>query len=329
MADCLTQSATSGSASSSAPNAVSISSPNITQVRSPRRDDGRWMAMGAMMGTILGKYANQDIIDKAIEAEDTWRELTDKMKEVGVEEFTVHAQAIRQCNDDIWQKFCDYVLCGYKPDYTGILSRVRADAALVTASKKSEALRISKRYNVGINANVASDLLRTEVLATVGAASAARESERQMMWKINTDLIGNAAIRFETAYQGRIDLGAKLMASAGENYAFLAESLRRTAEKNMSDAAAIGAIIGVLLPLLFGKGITIGGIVIPGFGCPHDTDCGCAPTTPPLPVDGLDGEPMDPEPLLGIEHDHEHADGTTDVTHLVQYLEDQRSAPDA
>ena len=269
MADCLTQSASTGSATASSPNAVSVSAPNITQVRVPRRDDGRWTAIGSLIGTILGKYANKDLIDKAEDAEDVWRELTDQMKTVGVEEFTTHAQAIRQCNDDIWQKFCEYVLCGYKPDYTGILSRVRADAALVTASKKAEALRISKRYNVGINANVACDLLRTEVLATVGAASAARESERQMMWKINTDLIGNAAIRFETAYQGRIDLGAKLMASAGENYAFLAESLRRTAEKNVGDLAIFGAVIAALLPVLFDS-----------TGCPADADCGCGPTDP-------------------------------------------------
>ncbi len=261
MADCMTQQAETGNASASAPNAVSISSPHISQVRVPRRDDGRWLSIGSLIGTVIGKFANQDQIDQAEEAEQVWRELTDKMMEVGLEEFTTHAQAIRECNDNIWQKFCDYVMCGYKPDYDGILSRVRADASMVTASKKAEACRIAKRYNVGINANVMCDLLRTEVLATVGAANAARESERQMMWKANTELIGNAAIRFEQAYQGRIDLGAKLMSSAGENYAFLAESLRRTAEKNISDLALLGSLLASLLQIFFN---------------PPQDNCGCA-----------------------------------------------------
>lgn len=241
------QDASAGSATASSPNAVSISSPHITQVRTPRQDDGHWIALGSMVGSILGKWSNKSLIDKAEAAEDIWKSMTDQMKDVGLDEFTTRAQAIRSCNDDIWQKFCDYALCGYKPDYDGILSRARADASIVTLSKKAEARRHAKRYNVGINGNVMSDLLRSEILATVGAASAARENERQFMWKANTDLIGNAAIQFERAYQGRIDLGAKLVSSAGENYAYLAESLRRTAEKNTSGLAELGGLIGALL----------------------------------------------------------------------------------
>ena len=284
MADCMTQQVTTEGASADAANAVAISSPHITQVRVPRRDDGRWMALGSMVGAILGKFVNKDQIDKAEEAEGVWRQLTDKMREVGEEEFTTHAQALRECTDGIWQAFCDYVLCGYKPDYSGILSRVRADAALVTVSKKAEACRTAKRYNVGVNANVMTDLLRAEILATVGAASAARESERQMMWKANTELLGNAAVRFEQAYLGRIDMGAKLMSSAGENYAYLAESLRRTAEKNVSDMAALGAALAIMLPVLFNT-----------TGCPPDADCGCTEDPPPDPDPDPDPDPP-PDP---------------------------------
>lgn len=257
------QDASAGSATASSPNAVSISSPHITQVRVPRQDDGKWMSIGAMVGSILGKWANKDLIDKAEDAEDIWREMTDTMREVGIDEFTTRAQAIRECNDNIWQKFCDYVLCGYKPDYDGILARARADASVVTLSKKAEARRHAKRYNVGINANVMSDFLRSEILATVGAATAARENERQFMWKANTDLIGNAAIRFEQAYQGRLDLGAKLVSSAGENYAYLAESLRRTAEKNTSGLAELGALVGALVTIFCG----------PDIPCNENEDC--------------------------------------------------------
>lgn len=251
MADCLAQQAQTGQADASGANAVALSAPHITQVRVPRRDDGKWIAIGSVVGSILGKWANKGEIDKAQDAENTWREMTDLMKDAGVEEFTTHAQMLRQCQDSIWQKFCDYVLCGYKPDYAGILRRARADAAMVTMSKKAEAKRHAKRYNVGINANVMCDLLRTEVLATVGAASAARENERQFMWKANTDLVGNAALRFEQAYLGRLDMGAKLISSAGENYAYLAESLRRTAEKNTGSLAALGGLVAALIPLFF------------------------------------------------------------------------------
>ena len=264
MADCMTQQVTTEGASADAANAVAISSPHITQVRVPRRDDGRWMALGSMVGAILGKFVNKDQIDKAEDAEDTWRHLTDKMREVGEEEFTTHAQALRECTDGIWQAFCDYVLCGYKPDYSGILTRVRADAAMVTVSKKAEACRTAKRYNVGVNANVMTDLLRAEILATVGAASAARESERQMMWKVNFDLTRQAAIDFETAYRQRLMLGADLVASAGQNYAFLAESLRRTAEKSTSDWGTLGTMLALLISILTDS------------GCPWDSDCGCS-----------------------------------------------------
>lgn len=254
---------TLGDASNSGTNGVTISSPHVTQVRVPRRDDGKWMSIGAIIGTIVGKLASADLIDKAKEAEDIWREMTDMMKAKGVEEFGTHAQMLRGCTDDLWDKLCAFAKCGYQPDYDGILTRARADAALVTQTKRAEIGRYHDRYNVPVPSMAFCDLMRTEILATVGAANAARENERQMMWKYNGDLLSNTTLRFEQAYQNRIKLGADLMASAGENYAFLAESLRRTAKDDTSDMAAFGSVLGVLLPMLFLQ------------GCGPLSDCGC------------------------------------------------------
>lgn len=259
----MTQTTTLGDASNTGTNGVCISSPHVTQVRVPRRDDGKWMSIGALIGTIIGKLASADLIDKAKEAEDIWRTMTDLMKDKGIEEFGVHAQMLRTCTDDLWTKLCAFATCGYQPDYDGILTRARADAALATASKRAEICRYQDRYNVAVSGSAFCDLMRTEILATVGAANAARENERQMMWKYNGDLLANTTIRFEQAYQNRIKLGADLMASAGENYAFLAESLRRTAKDDTSDMAAFGSVLGVLLPLLFLQ------------GCGPIADCGC------------------------------------------------------
>lgn len=274
---CISQQATTTAPQATGTGSVAISSPHITQVRVPKRDDGKWMTIGSIVGSLLGKLFNQDIIKKAEDAEDIWKNMTDKLKDRGIEEFETHANLIRECDDQLWAKYCEYALCGYKPDYQGILTRVRADAALIVAGKRAELCRTANRYNVGLNSNVLCDLERTEMLAIVGSATAARENERQMMWKFNAEYLASAARNFETAYQGRIRLGADLMASAGENYAFLAESMRRTAEKSVGDFAALGAIILPFIMTMLGK------------GCPADSDCGCSQTSPSA------GSETDPE----------------------------------
>lgn len=261
--DCLLQKVEMGEVSNTGTNGVSLSTPHITQVRVPKRDDGRWMMLGSVIGSIVGRLVNDDLIDKAEDVEATWEALTDQMKQQGLDEWA-HAAVIKQCDDDLWAQYCQYALCGYTPDYAGILQRARADAAVVMTARYAEAARTARRYNTGLNANVALDLLRTEALAVIGAATTARESERQMMWKVNFDLTRQAAVDFETAYRQRLMLGADLVASAGQNYAFLAESLRRTAEKSTSDWGTLGTMLALLISILTDS------------GCPWDSDCGCS-----------------------------------------------------
>lgn len=263
-ADCLTQQVQVKTGDQTGTNGVLVSTPHVTQVRVPRRDDGKWMSIGAMIGTLIGKMVSKSLIKKAKDAEDKWLDLTNRLRERGIQEFGPHADRLLACNDVLWDKLCEYIKCGYEPDYDGLLSRARADSALVVESKKGEVCRTFDRYNVKPRLDLYCDLMRTEVMATVATTTTAREAERQLAWKAQGELLMKGASMFEAAYQGRIQLGADLMASAGENYAYLAESLRRTAEKDTADLAALGAALAVLLPILF------------GWGCDSKADCGCA-----------------------------------------------------
>lgn len=242
---------------------TAVNSSHITQVKVPKRDDGRWMSIGAMIGLALSLFVDQDTIDKAKDAENTWRALTDAIKQKGEEEFGAHAQLIKECDDRLWAKLCAFAECGYKPDYAGILNRARADASQAASAELASARRMADRYNSGVNANVANDLRRAEIYATVGAVTMAREEERKNAYSINWNLLSKTAAQFEGAYQGRIQLGADLMASAGANYASLAQSLRETAKTDKGDFATLGALLGGLLPTLMNT------------GCNPASDCGC------------------------------------------------------
>jgi hypothetical protein len=137
------------------------------------------------------------------------------------------------------------------------------------------------------------DLQRSAMLASVMASTKAFEDERQFMWKMNNELIFRAtdtiekhrsnrladALRTEqlalqldaqrqaTADKNSIEhvtLGGQFLTGAGQNYAWLAESLRRTAQLDGQDFATLGALAGIFLPKLFG-------------GCAFSTpdNCGC------------------------------------------------------
>lgn len=242
---------------------TAVNSSHITQVKVPKRDDGRWMSVGALIGLALGYLTNKGAMDKAKKAEDTWRTLTDDIRDMGLAE-KARADALQTCDAALWEKYCAFANCGYKPDYAGILNRARADAAFVAGAEIKSALRQADRYNTGLNANVLCDIRRAEVFATVGAVVTAREEERKTAFSLNFNLLDRAATRVEDAYQNRLKLGADFMASAGANYASLAASLRQTAKDDKGDWALLGSMLGALLPMLMNSS-----------GCPAALDCGC------------------------------------------------------
>lgn len=243
---------------------TAVNSSHITQVKVPKRDDGRWMSVGAMIGLALSLFVDKATMNKAKDAEDTWRQLTDKLKDAGEKEFGPHAALLKQCDDNLWEKFCEFAMCGYKPDYAGILNRARADASQAAEGQIASARRMADRYNTGIGADVVCDIRRAEIFAVVGATTVAREEERKNAYSINWNLLSKSAAQFENAYQGRLKLGADLMASAGANYASLSASLRETAKTDKGDFATLGALLGGLLPTIM------------NIGCNPASDCGCS-----------------------------------------------------
>lgn len=294
-------------------NTTAISSPHVVQYpRQPKRDDGKWMALGTMIGGLIGKFANGDKLDEASDAEDTWRDLNDKLKDAGLQEWTRvaperaladaadttllnrsttnwaradsetgYADVLTPCDDQLHELLCQLAQCSYSPDYDNIAARAKADAESAYQQKLKEACRLGNRYNTGVNKDVQSSLLAASMGAAVGATTIAREGARLDAFKVRADLLLKTTEMFENHRDNRLKtalawsnsgtniqqdryklhndngytslkVGADFLASAGQNYAWLAESLRRSAEKDGDSIASLGAMLGVLLPLFFG-----------------------------------------------------------------------------
>ena len=295
-------------------NTTAISSPHVVQYpRQPKRDDGKWMALGTMLGSIIGKFANGDKLDEASDAEDTWKDLNDKLKEKGLDEWlrvaperaladaadttllnrattnwtrseteTAYSDQLKACDDKLHELLCQLAQCAYSPDYANIAERAKVDATMAYEQKLKEACRLGNRYNTGINRDVQTSLLSASMGAAIGATTMAREQARLDAFKVRSDLLLRATELFENNRQSRLTtglqwsnagtniqenrynnhnrngydslkIGADMLASAGQNYAWLAESLRRSAEKDGDAIASLGAMIGILIPLFFGS----------------------------------------------------------------------------
>lgn len=227
---------------------TSVGANHIDQVHVPRQDGGWWIALSSIVGSVLSLFVDTGSIDKAKNAESTWEDLTDKIRKRGTHEFKDHADKLLDCNDNLWKKLCDFALCGYKPDYQGILNRARADAAKSANREIEESMRYADRFNSGINADVFARIRRAEIQAVVGVTAQLREEERKHAFSINYNLLSKTAQQVEKARLDRIQLGGQLMAGAGANYASLAESYRQTAEKNKGGFTTLAALIGALVP---------------------------------------------------------------------------------
>lgn len=94
MADaCYTNTIKVEPVSNSGTNGTCISSPHIVQYpKVPLRDDGKWMAIGGIIGSLIGKFANEGKLDDASSAEDTWRNLNDQLKGMGANRVAARAR---------------------------------------------------------------------------------------------------------------------------------------------------------------------------------------------------------------------------------------------
>lgn len=248
--------------SSPGTNSTATSHNTVVQYpKPPRRDDGKWLSIGSMVGSLFGMLYSADIIKQAKDAEKKWKQLTDHFYDRGqnVEEW---ADSLRDCDDKLHEALCKFAMCGYTADYAGILRRARQAAQLQVASAYRTACRTANRFNVGLNGEVHAGLLRSGIMATVQASTLAIEAEREKAWSLNFEVLAKTTQIFENDFHQRTQLSANYLIGAGENYGFLAQSYRATAKADNGDMAALGAMLGVMLPIAF------------GFGCSSEDYCG-------------------------------------------------------
>lgn len=220
--------------------------------RPPRRDDGKWMAIGSLVGTLTGMLTNSDIIKDAKKAEKDWTRLTDFFKEKGYD-LNDWADKLRPCDDKLHEALCAFALCGYQTDYDGILRRARANAKLLSNKTYAEAVQTADRYHYGLNCDVWAGIKRAEVIATVVASTQAFEEERTKAFDRSFEVLERTTTLFERDVLNRKQLSADYLAGAGQNYGFLAQSLRATAKADMGDMQMLATAIAVVLPMLMNQ----------------------------------------------------------------------------
>ena len=285
----------------------------IQYPRQPKMDDGKWIAIGSLLGALLGKFADNGTLNKAKDAENKWKAINEQLADKGRElwgkmpneaaeadkadndlenqyDWNIarrddelrRAQQLDACNDAIHEKLCSFALCGYTPDYDGITARIKADVAAQTKKQREQLCKSLNRYSARQCCGIETALATAAISTTVGALYKAREDERARAWQINEGLLFKAGELIENQRNGRFDsaatmdktginiqqtryashndnyhklaaLGADFLTSAGKNYAWLAESYRKTADKMSGDLANLGALIAVVLSIWLSK----------------------------------------------------------------------------
>lgn len=246
------QTVTTGEVQASGTGNTATSNDTVIQVpRPPRRDDGKWMAIGSIAGTLAGMLTNSDLIDKAKKAENNWEDLTKFFKDKGYALYD-WGQELKDCDDRLHEALCKFALCGYQTDYEGILRRARANAKVMANQAYAESLQTADRYHTGINCDVWAGIKRAEIISTVMATTAAYEQERLNAYDRTFEVLERTTQLFERDLITRTQLSADFLAGAGQNYGFLAQSLRATAKADMGDMQLLATSLAIILPMLFG-----------------------------------------------------------------------------
>lgn len=110
------------------------------------------------------------------------------------------------CLDDAVDKLCEYVGCGYVPDYQGIATRARADAEIAQQRLYQEACRTGNRYNTRVNMASMLQLRLGTASAALAAVASAREAERREAVKTNHDWRFKHAEHLEKVRMGRREM---------------------------------------------------------------------------------------------------------------------------
>lgn len=240
-----------GTCTTSGTNTTANHTNYVVQYPKPyRRTDGRWMALGSIIGSLWGGYSNQDIVEKAEDATNTWNKLTDNFNEKGTWLFNEHADKLVECTDNLHEILCAIAACGYKPDYEAIAVRVRATAMKQTELERIKLCRVSHRYKTGVAEDVYRSLAMAEVQAVTSALTSAIETTRREAFELNYKLVSQVTDQIEGDLNDRLRIGAEFMNIASKAYRDLAVSYRATAKESVGDMATIGAMLGFILPML-------------------------------------------------------------------------------
>ena len=134
------------------------------------------------------------------------------------------------------------------------------------------------RYAYGECCDTEQRLATAKIMAVVGTVAQLREAERIKAFETNMKLLFDGANTMEQHRSGRIGqaekwasshatlndklyayrvknahdlwtLGGEMLTAAGRNYGWLADSLRKTADKDMSGMASLGALIALLISI--------------------------------------------------------------------------------
>lgn len=289
-------------------NSVAVTAPHIVQYpRPPKRDDGRWLALSSVIGNIIGKLSSQKVIKEAKSAENKWRDVMAKMKEMAdIENARVpklrdkadgamddldkrntlnwqrgdieyaYGEQLKPCINDKADEICQLSACGWQTDYDGILTRVTADAEAAAHKELDKICRMNNRYNTGWNCDVRGQLAVATQNTIISQTNKLREEERLKKLQFDADLKMKTFELMEKTRQNRnstaraydttaidvrlkqytsytadaqtsLKLGADLLASHGQNAAWLADSLRKTAKESMADWGTLATMITGLL----------------------------------------------------------------------------------
>lgn len=244
-----------GECNTSGTNTTSNQSNYVVQYPKPyRRTDGKWIAVGSLLGTIFGGIANQDIIEDAEDAERDWNRLTDSFKNKGQWLFNDHASKLTDCTDKLHEKLCHIADCGYTVDYEALGIRTRATAMAVTELERKRLCRITDRYKIGAMSDIYRNLLLGEQASVTAALTSAMETARKEAFELNYKLLMGITQQIEGDQIRRFETGGKFMQIAMQSYSLLASSYRETAKASMGDMAKLGALLAIILPLLLGSG---------------------------------------------------------------------------
>lgn len=248
---CGDQTVDIGACDVSGTNNTGMNSNYVVQYPKPyRRTDGKWLALANIVGAVIAMQRNKDTVKKANNAEKTWNDITDTIKQRG-DWLIEYADKLTACSDTLHEQLCQLAICGYTPDYDGIMRRAKTIARNSAEITKRKLCREGNRYNTGMNANLLFDLEQAAIIAETTAINTATENLREKAFEINYKLKRQTTQDIEDDMLNRLDMGIKYIGTAANSYRDLAASYRQTAEAEAGDWTSLATTLAVLFGVLF------------------------------------------------------------------------------